>query len=67
MPEFTTAQVHAGESRDAAHGARVTPIYLTAGFEFDSFAQAAGRFGGEEAGYTYSRSGNPTTAALERR
>ncbi|WP_431219800.1 O-acetylhomoserine aminocarboxypropyltransferase/cysteine synthase family protein [Leifsonia xyli] len=67
MPEFTTAQVHAGESRDAAHGARVTPIYLTAGFEFDSFAQAEGRFGGDEAGYTYSRSGNPTTAALERR
>ncbi|MGN7799812.1 O-acetylhomoserine aminocarboxypropyltransferase/cysteine synthase family protein [Leifsonia sp. 22587] len=67
MPEFTTQQVHAGESRDAAHGARVTPIYLTAGFEFDSFAQAEGRFGGDEAGYTYSRSGNPTTAALERR
>lgn len=67
MPEFSTAQVHAGEARDAAHGARVTPIYLTAGFEFDSFAQAEGRFGGEEPGYTYSRSGNPTTAALERR
>ncbi|MGO4594736.1 O-acetylhomoserine aminocarboxypropyltransferase/cysteine synthase family protein [Leifsonia sp. 2TAF2] len=67
MSEFSTAQVHAGEARDAAHGARVTPIYLTAGFEFDSFAQAEGRFGGGEAGYTYSRSGNPTTAALERR
>ena len=67
MPEFSTAQVHAGEARDAAHGARVTPIYLTAGFEFDSFAQAGDRFVGEEGGYTYSRSGNPTTAALERR
>lgn len=67
MAQFSTAQVHAGEARDAAHGARVTPIYLTAGFEFDSFAQAEDRFGGEEAGYTYSRSGNPTTAALERR
>jgi len=67
MPQFSTAQVHAGEARDAAHGARVTPIYLTAGFEFDSFAHAEGRFGGEEPGYTYSRSGNPTTAALERR
>ncbi|MEN0084406.1 MAG: O-acetylhomoserine aminocarboxypropyltransferase/cysteine synthase family protein [Leifsonia sp.] len=67
MPQFSTAQVHAGEARDASHGARVTPIYLTAGFEFDSFAHAEGRFGGEEPGYTYSRSGNPTTAALERR
>ncbi|WP_460631406.1 O-acetylhomoserine aminocarboxypropyltransferase/cysteine synthase family protein [Leifsonia lichenia] len=67
MPEFSTDQVHAGESHDAAHGARVTPIYLTAGFEFDSFAQAEDRFGGDEPGYTYSRSGNPTTASLERR
>jgi O-acetylhomoserine (thiol)-lyase len=67
MPQFSTAQVHAGEARDAGHGARVTPIYLTAGFEFDSFAQAEGRFGGEEPGFTYSRSGNPTVAALERR
>lgn len=67
MPEFTTSQVHAGETRDAAHGARVTPIYLTAGFEFDSFAHAEERFGGDDPGYTYSRSGNPTTASLERR
>ncbi|GAA4141437.1 O-acetylhomoserine aminocarboxypropyltransferase/cysteine synthase family protein [Leifsonia shinshuensis] len=67
MPEFTTAQVHAGETREAAHGARVTPIYLTAGFEFDSFANAEERFGGDVPGYTYSRSGNPTAASLERR
>lgn len=67
MSEFSTAQVHAGEARDGAHGARVTPIYLTAGFEFDSFAHAQERFGGEDPGYTYSRSGNPTTASLERR
>lgn len=67
MSEFSTAQVHAGETRDAAHGARVTPIYLTAGFEFENFAQAEGRFGGDEPGYTYSRSGNPNTASLERR
>ena len=67
MPEFATAQVHAGENSDAAHNARVTPIYLTAGFEFDSFAEAGDRFAGEEPGYVYTRAGNPTTAALERR
>ncbi|HEY4267494.1 MAG TPA: O-acetylhomoserine aminocarboxypropyltransferase/cysteine synthase family protein [Galbitalea sp.] len=67
MPDFTTAQVHAGEVTDGDHGARIGPVYLTAGFEFESFAQAGDRFTGEEAGYTYSRNGNPTTASLERR
>lgn len=67
MPNFSTEQVHAGEAADAAHGARVTPIYLTAGFEFDSFEEAGDRFAGEGGGFTYSRNGNPTTASLERR
>ena len=67
MPDFSTSQVHAGESADPAHGARIGPLYLTAGFEFESFAQAEDRFTGGEPGYTYSRNGNPTTASLERR
>ncbi len=67
MSDFTTAQVHVGEVTDGDHGARIGPIYLTAGFEFENFAQAGDRFTGEEAGYTYSRNGNPTTASLERR
>jgi len=67
MPESATAQIHAGENSDAAHNARVTPVYLTAGFEFGSFAEAGDRFAGEEPGYVYTRAGNPSTAALERR
>jgi O-acetylhomoserine (thiol)-lyase len=67
MPQFATEQVHAGESSDAAHRARITPIYLTAGFEFSSFAEAGDRFAGEESGYVYTRAGNPTTTSLERR
>ncbi|MHA7984951.1 O-acetylhomoserine aminocarboxypropyltransferase/cysteine synthase family protein [Rathayibacter sp. CAU 1779] len=64
---FTTAQVHAGAEPDSAFGSRIPPIYLSAGFVFDDFDQARDRFAGEVDGYTYSRSGNPTTAAVERR
>ncbi|MGA0567616.1 O-acetylhomoserine aminocarboxypropyltransferase/cysteine synthase family protein [Rathayibacter sp. KR2-224] len=64
---FATAQVHAGADADSGFGARVAPIYLSAGFVFDDFDQARERFAGDDDGYTYSRTGNPTTAALERR
>ena len=63
---FATEQVHGGEAPDGS-GARVTPVHLTAGFVFDSFAHARARFAGEDDGYTYTRIGNPTVAALERR
>lgn len=64
---FATQQVHAGETTEAGFGARIPPIYLTAGFAFDSFDAARARFAGDDDGYVYSRMGNPTHAALERR
>ena len=64
---FATSQVHGGERADGAFGARITPIYLSAGFRFDDFAQARDRFAGDEDGYVYTRAGNPTNAALERK
>jgi O-acetylhomoserine (thiol)-lyase len=64
---FATLQVHAGEQPERGHGSRITPIYLSAGFEFDDFAQARDRFAGDDEGYTYSRVGNPTNAAVERK
>lgn len=67
MPEFATTQIHGGEQADAAHGARVTPIHLTAGFAFDDFEQARARFAGEGDGYLYTRYGNPTIDQVERR
>ncbi|GJL75316.1 MAG TPA: O-succinylhomoserine sulfhydrylase [Nitrosomonas sp.] len=42
-------------------------IYLTSSFVFDSAAQAAARFSGEEPGNIYSRFTNPTVTALEER
>jgi len=64
---FTTAQVHAGQAPDASYGSRITPIHLSAGFAFDDFDQARDRFNGDEDGYTYTRYGNPTIAAVERK
>jgi len=68
---FTTRQVHerpragaAGTGGAAAPTARATPIYLTAGFEFDEYDAAAAHFG-EGQGYAYTRIGNPTIEAVE--
>ena len=64
---FTTRQIHGG--RDAADPlrARATPIYLTAGFEFGDFDEGRERFADSDSGYSYTRVGNPTIAAAERR
>lgn len=42
-------------------------LYLTSSFVFDSAAQAAARFSGEEPGNIYARFTNPTVTALEER
>ncbi|MDX6203746.1 MAG: cystathionine gamma-synthase [Frankiales bacterium] len=54
---FETRAIHAGQPPEPVTGAVVTPIFQTS-----TFAQAAV---GEPTGYEYSRSGNPTRAALE--
>ncbi|WP_419702780.1 O-acetylhomoserine aminocarboxypropyltransferase/cysteine synthase family protein [Promicromonospora sp. NFX87] len=58
-----TAQRTAPERRPTP---RATPVYLTAGFEFEEWEQAGGHFGAGQ-GYAYTRTGNPTTTAVERR
>jgi cystathionine gamma-synthase len=57
VPGFETLAIHAGQPPDPATGAVVPPISLAT-----TFAQAAV---GEHQGYEYSRSANPTRAALE--
>jgi len=56
---FDTLALHGGTSPDPATGAMLTPIYQTT-----TYAQARV---GEDKGFTYSRSANPTVSALERR
>jgi methionine-gamma-lyase len=60
-----TQSIHAGQEIDPATGAVCVPIYQTSTFAFESTAQGAARFAGEEDGYIYTRLGNPTTRALE--
>ncbi|MGZ0068817.1 O-acetylhomoserine aminocarboxypropyltransferase/cysteine synthase family protein [Microbacterium arborescens] len=64
---FATRQLHAGARGFDAYGSRATPIYLTAGFEFDDIADGEGRFADPATGFSYTRVGNPTAAAAERR
>ena len=54
---FSTRAIHAGQEADPTTGATVVPIYATS-----TFTQEAP---GKHKGYEYSRSGNPTRAALE--
>ncbi len=55
--KFETQCVHAGQSPDPTTGAVMTPIYQTATYQQDGL--------GKPRGYEYSRTGNPTRAALE--
>ena len=54
---FSTRAIHAGQDADPATGATVVPIYATS-----TYTQAGP---GQNKGYEYSRSGNPTRTALE--
>jgi cystathionine gamma-lyase len=56
-PGFSTRAIHAGQAPDPATGAVVVPIYQTSTFAQDAV--------GKHRGYEYSRTGNPTRAALE--
>ncbi|WP_285757680.1 cystathionine gamma-synthase [Nocardiopsis ansamitocini] len=55
---FETLAIHAGQEADAETGAVVVPIYQTSTYRQDGV-------GGLRGGYEYSRTGNPTRAALE--
>ena len=49
------------------YGENSEALYLSTGFVQPDAAASAARFGGEEEGYTYGRSGNPTVTAFEQR
>jgi len=66
-PGFNTLAIHAGAHPDPATGARVTPIYQTTSFVFESADHAAALFNLETFGNIYSRITNPTEAVLEER
>ena len=58
---FSTKQIHAGVEPDAETGSILTPIYQSTTFVQPSVDEYLSK------GYSYSRSGNPTVRALERK
>ncbi|MCZ6834731.1 MAG: PLP-dependent aspartate aminotransferase family protein [Planctomycetota bacterium] len=57
--DIATLAIHAGHEPDPFTGALLTPIYQTTTYRQEAV--------GVDRGYTYSRAGNPTVAALEKR
>ena len=55
--KFDTRAIHVGQDPDPTTGAAVVPIYQTSTYVQDEV--------GKHKGYEYSRTGNPTRAALE--
>jgi O-acetylhomoserine (thiol)-lyase len=62
-----TTQIHAGYTAGVAQNTAVVPIYQSTAYEFESFTDAAEIFALRKTGNLYSRTGNPTNAALEAR
>jgi len=54
---FETRAIHAGQEADEATGATIVPVYQTVTYTQDAI--------GRHRGYEYSRTDNPTRAALE--
>jgi cystathionine beta-lyase/cystathionine gamma-synthase len=55
--EFATRAIHAGQEADPTTGATITPVYQTSTYTQQGL--------GDNRGFEYSRTGNPTRAALE--
>ena len=64
---FGTLSIHAGQEPDKLYGALATPIYQTSTFCFETVEEGTAKFGGQIPGFCYSRGGNPTTVALEKK
>ncbi|HZW59712.1 MAG TPA: PLP-dependent transferase, partial [Woeseiaceae bacterium] len=58
---FSSKQIHAGVTPDPTTGAILTPIYQSTTFVQESVDSYLAK------GYSYSRSGNPTVRALEKK
>ncbi|MBL8448108.1 MAG: O-succinylhomoserine sulfhydrylase, partial [Zoogloeaceae bacterium] len=64
--DLDTLAVRAGTAR-SQFNEHSEALYLTSSFVFDSAAQAAARFSGEEEGNVYARFTNPTVTAMQTR
>ncbi|MCI1955740.1 MAG: aminotransferase class I/II-fold pyridoxal phosphate-dependent enzyme [Oscillospiraceae bacterium] len=65
--QFDTLKIRAGYNPKEHNHAVSVPIYQTAAFDFGSEKRAERLFSYREAGFLYSRIGNPTVDVLEKR
>lgn len=66
-PGFATRAIHHAHDPYTPPGGLEPPIHVSATYSFPTIEEGAARFAGEQAGYVYSRVGNPTTGLLEAR
>lgn len=62
---FSTRALHAGTPPDPGHGARATPIVMSASYVFESTTHAADLYALRTYGNIYTRISNPTVSAFE--
>ena len=67
MAKFETLQTRSGYTPEPSTKSFVPPLYMTAGYVYDSAHDAQEIFELKKPGNIYSRLGNPTTAVLEER
>lgn len=63
---IATLAIRAGQTR-SVEGEHSEPIFTTSSYTFNSAAEAAARFSGEQEGNVYSRYTNPTVRTFEQR
>ena len=65
--KFNTSLLHTVKPTKEDHGETQTPIYQVSAFAYDSAEQLEKVFNNKAAGFSYSRVGNPTVDAFEKR
>lgn len=64
---FYTRLLHGNDDTHFADGATIPPVYQTSAFSHETAQEIADIFAKKQAGYNYSRIGNPTIRAFEER
>lgn len=64
---FTTTLLHSNRLDKPEHGAMHKPIHTSAAFGYDDVQDLVDVFQNKTKGYAYSRQGNPTVSALEKK
>lgn len=66
-PHIETQLIHGAYEPEQVTGATALPIFQSTAFAYETAEEIEAVFAGRDAGYTYTRIGNPTLDRLERR